>query len=694
MSLERVGPVPLRQRASGAEMVVYVEDDADNWRVTRARLRRRFRLVWAKTSREACEVIEANGDRIFAVLMDIELKGSELDGIQLARLIRGTLDREALPAYARSVPVLPKVPILFVTAYGPQYPEAELLAAGGNRRLTKPVDFAELSLALSLLDVQQLSTLAIDIVKQAGAPGATAHALWAMASRDPLFSQRMEALLATELLGGDDGRTIERLRSLALSIVLASLTREHGSGVDVLAICLRRAVAAARIASRSAPGLVSECFALGMLLDAGLIPRARHDPGGVQELTESSAGERLVRERAAGEPEHPILGSKLAESWGLSKAIQEAVRYHHSPHDPSGLLGLAWAAELSAAAFEGGDAAANLDEAIRALAQVGLSAEDSMQVLAEVPVGVTRAAAALGRPVAHQPSLDEVVEPSCASAELRRSYRAAVRALGVVGSEKQELVRSQRDVNDELVSARDRDRAMRAAVQRYFLPDTSSRRLPGFDLFAFHRPVEDCGGDWWWCDPRGETPVVLVGDATGRGVEAAMVTASVASAFRLHRRLEPGAPVERILRSLNEQLFEMAAGQRAMTMSVIEVHERAMTWWTAAAPRILLARSEAREVEEVIARGTPVGATRSLVLGRVDVALRPKDRVVVFTDGVSDARLKIGSKLGVRRIAELVGTTRGVPAAQALSAIVASIDDARGGTPQEDDMTLLLLEVQ
>src|SRR5687768_5305212 len=195
-TLQRVGPISFRDDSGPeSELVLYVEDDTDNWRVTRARLRRRFRLVWARTAREACELLKTHAEQIFAILMDIELKGSELDGIQLTRLIRGTYDRELGPSYARDVPVLDRVPILFVTAYGPQYPEAELIAAGGNRRLTKPVDFAELSLSLSLLDVEQLSMLALDIVKEASAPGATPQRLWARASDDPLFAQRMRALL-------------------------------------------------------------------------------------------------------------------------------------------------------------------------------------------------------------------------------------------------------------------------------------------------------------------------------------------------------------------------------------------------------------------------------------------------------------------------------------------------------------------
>ena len=80
--------------------------------------------------------------------MDIQLHGSTLDGIQLTKLLRGTLDRDTAPSYARNVPVL-KTPVLFVTAVGTRYSEEELMQAGGNVVIPKPVDFMRLKLALA-----------------------------------------------------------------------------------------------------------------------------------------------------------------------------------------------------------------------------------------------------------------------------------------------------------------------------------------------------------------------------------------------------------------------------------------------------------------------------------------------------------------------------------------------------------------
>src|SRR5262245_25441773 len=113
--------------------LLYVEDNRDNWEVAQLMLRRRFALKWAQTDAQACEILAAEGANIAAILMDIELQGSNFNGIELTKLIRGTLTFGGAKAQAHGVPVMANIPIIFVTGYGAKYSERDLLAAGGRR---------------------------------------------------------------------------------------------------------------------------------------------------------------------------------------------------------------------------------------------------------------------------------------------------------------------------------------------------------------------------------------------------------------------------------------------------------------------------------------------------------------------------------------------------------------------------------
>jgi len=132
------------------DLVLYVEDNDDNWHIAKLRLSDGYELVRAATAREACGLLTTRGSEFSAVLMDIELRGSELNGLELVELLRGKRPRALAPDFARSLPAL-AAPIIFVTAHGAKYPDQLLLEAGGDKVIAKPVDFGALSIALTQL---------------------------------------------------------------------------------------------------------------------------------------------------------------------------------------------------------------------------------------------------------------------------------------------------------------------------------------------------------------------------------------------------------------------------------------------------------------------------------------------------------------------------------------------------------------
>lgn len=145
---------PLRPTSSGPtapplQKVLYVEDEEENRQVASLRLQGKYELIFAADDREACRLLALHGGELTAVLMDIQLKGSQLDGTHLTRLIRGTLPVEDRPLYARDVKARPELPVIFVTAYGARYSAQDLEAAGGNEVVAKPVDFVRLMGALT-----------------------------------------------------------------------------------------------------------------------------------------------------------------------------------------------------------------------------------------------------------------------------------------------------------------------------------------------------------------------------------------------------------------------------------------------------------------------------------------------------------------------------------------------------------------
>jgi CheY-like chemotaxis protein len=136
-------------------MVLYVEDQAENWEVTKLRLRGKYKLMWARTDQEACALVRNYGPSLYAILMDIQLQGSALDGLALTRLFRGKATGP-LPDYAQSIGSAVTCPIFFVTAYGNVYSPEEMTAAGGDSHVFKPVDFVKLNLLLAQTNTKRV----------------------------------------------------------------------------------------------------------------------------------------------------------------------------------------------------------------------------------------------------------------------------------------------------------------------------------------------------------------------------------------------------------------------------------------------------------------------------------------------------------------------------------------------------------
>ena len=130
---------------SDGQAVLYVEDEDVNWEVAELSLRSKFNPTRAKTAQEAFGLLATKTFDL--ILMDIQLMGSDFNGIEITQILKGRFD-QAIPEYAQGI-TAPNTKIIFVTAYSARYGKKELIEAGGDDLMTKPVDFTRLSLVMS-----------------------------------------------------------------------------------------------------------------------------------------------------------------------------------------------------------------------------------------------------------------------------------------------------------------------------------------------------------------------------------------------------------------------------------------------------------------------------------------------------------------------------------------------------------------
>jgi ligand-binding sensor domain-containing protein len=252
--------------------------------------------------------------------------------------------------------------------------------------------------------------------------------------------------------------------------------------------------------------------------------------------------------------------------------------------------------------------------------------------------------------------------------------------------------RVQRVIRDSRLAVVERDLALTGAVQTGFLPEYNEIAGGLVKLFGFYRGADACSGDWWWHQRLGHRHLVLVGDVTGHGPGAAMVTAAVASTFRTI--VEVGLEDLKVaLEVLHRSVLAVAKGKYTMTMAALELNELTGEWHllSAGAPPII-SLSNAGKHRVHFCAGTPLGIEGTFEPGELTGTLKPGERVLVYTDGIPEIEMPNGQPLGMRRLAQVYERTRPQDLRDAASTIVQTADENNGSRPQDDDWTFAIVE--
>ena len=253
----------------------------------------------------------------------------------------------------------------------------------------------------------------------------------------------------------------------------------------------------------------------------------------------------------------------------------------------------------------------------------------------------------------------------------------------------------------ELVAARRRAeesearaQVLAATLQRSFLPPDIVA-VPGLDVGGAYRPAGDgseVGGDFYdvFRTSR-ETWGIVLGDVCGKGASAAVVTALARYTVRAEA-LHVSAPAA-VLVGLHKALV---SGYPDTFLTVLfllldavpEGHRLRVA--TGGHPLPLCRRADG-STETLGYPGSFLGMAETAQISEFATLLRPGDMVVLYTDGVSEAR-QGGSFFGEAGIAEVAGAAAGQPAQAVADAVVAAALAFQRG-PARDDIAVVVVKV-
>ena len=248
-----------------------------------------------------------------------------------------------------------------------------------------------------------------------------------------------------------------------------------------------------------------------------------------------------------------------------------------------------------------------------------------------------------------------------------------------------QLEKRQKEIEEDLVLA--------ARVQQSLAP--KSMVWGGMRVEAFYHPVRTIGGDFGLVSPLDEDHLnVLVGDVSGHGISSALIANRIYS--ETIAQLNNGAPLGDMLRQLNHFVIQnIGSSLFFFTLSVARLDRsgRRMVFAGAGHPPAMIVQpgGEPRLLES---RSTVLGVLPEAVDAEatLEVQLDAGDRIVLYTDGITDVFDSQGKMLGVAGVQRFVRETATLPFQEMNKAILDRVAAWRAGPPV-DDISLVLVEV-
>jgi predicted ester cyclase len=244
------------------------------------------------------------------------------------------------------------------------------------------------------------------------------------------------------------------------------------------------------------------------------------------------------------------------------------------------------------------------------------------------------------------------------------------------------------------IRARERveqDLRVARSIQQASLPKEVPE-LEGWRIATYYQPAREVGGDFYDLFELEEGRVgVVVGDATGKGMPAALVVSAASSMLRAVAQAFHSSSPGEVLSRVNETLVARIPSNMFVTCfyAILDPKSATLSYANAGHDLPYMRHSDG-DAEELRARGMPLGLMPGMIYEEVEVSLRESKSVLFYSDGLVEAHDPKGEMFGFPRLRALVaehGEERelGEFLMEELYSFVGE------GWEQEDDITLLTL---
>lgn len=234
-------------------------------------------------------------------------------------------------------------------------------------------------------------------------------------------------------------------------------------------------------------------------------------------------------------------------------------------------------------------------------------------------------------------------------------------------------------------------------IQKSIFPEHPPE-VEGLEIEAKSVPAKEVGGDYYDFIPvsSGDQMGFIIADASGKGLPGTLYMTRSRSVFRVvsSEEVHPG----QILSRSNSYIAADASSGKGMFITVLyllyDKAKKQMTCANAGHYSPVWFRAKEKVFSEITTSGIPVGILPEQTYQEETIQLASQDILVMYTDGVTEAKAAHGEMFGVERLKRLVEQNSSLGAHDLFQKIEAGIKEFIGDAPPFDDLTLIVVRVK
>lgn len=239
------------------------------------------------------------------------------------------------------------------------------------------------------------------------------------------------------------------------------------------------------------------------------------------------------------------------------------------------------------------------------------------------------------------------------------------------------------------LSARSELEVARDIQQRLFPRETP--RLKTLELAGACRPAREIGGDYYdFIDVGAGAAVIVLADVSGKGVPAALLMANLQASFR-SQATQARADMAGLLESINRLFYDATPPSQYATLffATYEESSRRLRYVNCGHLAPMLLRAATGAVERLEANATVFGLFAAWQAREASVLLAPGDRLLAFSDGVTEAGLERGEDFGESPLERALRAGEQCAPSLLIAGLLTELRAWTGRAAQGDDMTLI-----